>query len=284
MPKCVKCQRHPSDPTNLDGWCKYCEVAYGQLEETLNEYLSIFGGGVPSKRPPPWMESMLREFDFLYRRNAFLLGYLNTAIDVCFEFILENKTKISEKGLKELNHTNTINRNVINVLTNALVIDYDGTNITSGKIIERMRQIKWAGIPIGEPRFQQKVQELNGLIAIALTKALFDIYGSRGKGDRFPRTAISLLHFFSGIIIDAESKNIDINPIRQMSEFSSIIAYQLNKRQKDFLFWQFLGLLDGRDRIIYDYNEINDSLKLKDNVIEYLERMRERLRTRGRLR
>jgi hypothetical protein len=243
------------------------------MEIVISEYIET------DAKPATTTELMMAELDFLYKRNITLFGYLNTAIEVCFDFIFYEQTRIPNIDLKELNQSRLPNDEITEVLGKGLLITQDDDYIYPGPLTEKMSNLRLARIPIRDPKWQAAMTEVIGLIAIALTKALFEIYGAeKGKRARFPRSAMATLHLLAHMLLQAEKSGTPIDPRLALDEFFKLTTGMLTKRQRRFATYMFLSVVDGRPRLLEDYDESKNEFVFADVVVNFLERMREQIR------
>ncbi len=280
--KCPKCRVESADPHNEHGWCLRCETSHMMMEIVLEEY--IHSGA----KPDQVTQLMMSELDFLFKRNTTLFGYLNTAVEVSFNFLFADENRIARDDLREMNQSRLSNEEIADVLVRALLIKDDGMYFTPGPLTERMRDMRLARISIRDPDWQEAMTEAIGVMALALTKSLFEIYGAqKGRGARFPRSAMSILHLLAYLIIEAERTGSPINPHLALNEFFRVTAKMLTPRQRKYAIYSFISVVDGRARLLKDFDNSKQELVFADVVVNFLERIRElireykRARTRG---
>lgn len=273
--KCPKCRVEKRNILHENGWCKKCYVSHMMMSLIIKEYVE--SKGKPDRR----MELMMMELDFLYKRNTTLFGYLNTATEVCFDLVFSNEAypKIEISELDELNHSRLPNDEILKILEKSLLINIDDGHIVPGNIIEKIRTLRLAEISIRSEEFHAAITEMIGLIAVALTKALFEIYGvEEGRGSRFPRSAMAVLHLLAHLIIEADENNQPINKELALEKYFELMTKMLTPRQRKFFLYQFISFIDGRARILKDYDDENKNLIIDDVVVDFLERIRELIR------
>lgn len=277
--KCPKCRYEPEDESHIDKWCKKCDTSHMMMDIVLDEYISTNG------RPDVTTELMMAELDFLYKRNITLFGYLNTAVEVCFDFLFYDMTRIPRTDLKELNQSKLPDDEIITVLEQGLLIRQDKVNIYPGVLTDKMANLRLARIQIRDPEWQRAMTEVIGLIAIALTKALFEIYGAqKGRGARFPRSAMATLHLLAHLMLEADRTGNPVDSRLALTEFFNITSGMLTRRQQRYATYIFLSVVDGRPRLLEDYDDSKDELVFADVVVNFLERTREQIREHKRRR
>jgi len=254
--KCELCKRNsPFKTTKL---CDNCDLSIYQIDTILALYLE-------NQSPPQWLiDGLIEIASWAYVGNPHGSGYFNTANEIVEIFAIERQKTIAISELEEINYTNLPSNMVLQILKNALIIDYDMENIIPGPISKKLIQIRWEGYEMNSPEVKLKIKEIQGIIAVAITKSL--IHNSHK-----PQKALGLFKLMSKIILDSDSSGI-ISP--DISDYDLEIALnKLPSRQQNKIVRQIVGLSDGETKIITD-KDIEGKMPLKENVKIYLENMR----------
>ncbi|MFQ6061277.1 MAG: hypothetical protein ACE5KV_08325 [Thermoplasmata archaeon] len=271
--ECPKCRVEPVNPHNEHGWCSRCETSHMMMEIVLDEYIQS------DAKPDQVTQLMMSELDFLFKRNTTLFGYLNTAVEVSFNFLFAEENRIPRDDLREMNQSRLPNDEIADVLKQALLIEDDGMYFTPGPLTERMRDMRLARISIRDPDWQEAMTEAIGVMAVALTKSLFEIYGAQsGRGARFPRSAMSLLHLLAYLILEAERTGEPVNPRLALNDFFRVTTGMLTPRQRKYAIYLFISVVDGRARLLQEFDNSKQELVFADVVVNFLERTRELMR------
>ncbi len=241
----------------------------------VNEYISTDGN------PDPVTSLMMAELDFLYKRNVTLFGYLNTAMEVLFQFVLGGDDMIPVSDLKELNVTRLKDKDVLRILEGALLIRVEGSNILPGILVDRLRSLRLEAVSVRSGEFQQAVMETTGVISVSLTKSLFDIYGTT-NGRRFPRSAMAVLHLLASIVMEADDNGTAVDKEMALERFYRLMSKMLTVRQQRFALYQLVSFVDGRVRLLEDIDSDREVIIWGDVMVDFLERSRELIRELGR--
>jgi hypothetical protein len=262
--RCELCKRN--SPLRTTKLCDACDLSIFQINTILSLYLE-------SESPPQWLTNGLIEIaSWAYIGNPHGSGYFNTANECVEIFAIDRHETIPISDLEEINYTNLPANKVLQILKNALIIDYNTENILPGPISKKLIQIRWDGYEMNSPEVKSKIKEIQGIIAVAVTKSLL-------QNAHKPQKALGLFKLMAKIILDS---NISGNISPYISDYDLDIA--LNKipsRQQNKIVRQIVGLGDGETKIITD-KDIEGKMPLKEDVKVYLENMRERYRERER--
>ncbi len=247
------------------------------MEIILDEYTQTGG------QPEGILALMMAELDFLYKRNTTLFGYLNTASELTFEFVLGEAPTVAIADLREVNFTRLPDTEVLRLMETALLVTRDHERLSPGPLTLKLKDLRMQEFRVRSPEFQAAMSQAIGVIAVALTKALFDLYGvEEGRGGRFPRSAMAVLHLLAALVIEADANHRPIDSRLPYDRFLSITQKMLTARQQRFAVYLFVSILDGRARLIKDYDPTEHTLVLDDVVVKFLERIRELIRERER--
>ena len=262
--KCELCKRNSRLKTTK--LCDNCDLSIFQINTILSLYLE-------NQSPPQWLIAGLIEIaSWAYIGNPHGSGYFNTANEIVEIFAIDRHETIAISDLDEINYTNLPANKVLQILKNALVIDYDTQEIVPGPISKKLIQIRWEGYEMNSPEVKLKIKEIQGIIAVAITKSLM-------QNSHKPQKALGLFKLMSKLILDSEISG-NISP--DISDYDLDIALnKLPSRQQSKIVRQIVGLSDGETKIVTD-KDIEGKMPLKENVKIYLENMRERYRERER--
>jgi hypothetical protein len=241
------------------------------MDLILQEYIDNNG------EPDELMKFMMSELDFLFKRNIRLFGYLNVAAEISFDLVFAGEISVNKTELKELNKTRLPNDKIIHILEQGLLVRDIGDEIVAGPIIEVVKNVRFTGIELRDPQFGQTMRELIALIAIALTKGIFDLYGF-GKENIFPRSAMAVLHLLADMMIKAEETGNPIDVKYQLKDYYTVMRPMVTPRQQTFFIFQFISIIDGQVRLLDDIDTENGELIVNKKVVAFLERMRELIR------
>jgi len=215
-------------------------------------------------------------------RNTTLFGYLNTACELTFAFVLGRERRIAVSDLKEMNYTRLTEAEILRLMQTALLVRIHDGALIPGPITEKLYALRMEETRIRTPEFQAAMAQTIGVIAVALTKALFDLYGMEEGGGRFPRSAMAILHLLAALVIEADENGRPIDPHLAYNRFLDLTHKMLTPRQQRFAVYQFVSIADGRARLLKDFDSRTSELIFDDVVVNFLERIRELIRERER--
>jgi hypothetical protein len=245
--------------------CDTCELTLFQIDTIISEYLL---------NPPSWLVEGVTEISsWVYNGNPRGAGYFNTANEIVEVFAIERKEEFPLEELKEMIYTNLPEKQVLKILKEALIIDYDTESIYPGPLSKKLMDIRWEGYEMDSLEVRKKIKEMHGIISVSITKGLL-------SRDKFkPQKALSPFKLVSRIILESNENN---GIARDISEYDIDMAFlKLSQRQKNKIRREMCGFSDGETKIIKD-KDIKGDMPLKDAVIIYSENMRERFRERNR--
>lgn len=243
--------------------CQRCELSLFQVTEILETYIK-------ENPPPDWLVEAIGELSWIFREYPRTKAYLNTAMEVIWIFILDEVDEVDADEIIEVNYTVLARDRIISLLEEALIVRRKDGKILPGSLVEKIRDIRWGGYELNTPEMKKRFLEIQGILAVSLIRALIR------ERTFIPRRAIAVLHVLSANMMRSGEQ---INPVIP-EEVYEIACVGLTSRQKKHIEWIMCGFLDGQTKII---NDVTDKgLSLKDTMIMYSQKMRERWRTRER--
>lgn len=243
--------------------CRRCELSLFQVTDILQTYIR-------EKQPPDWLVSAVGELAWIFSEYPRTKAYLNTAMEITWTFILDGLIEINVDDVSEVNFTMLSRDRIINLLEEAMIIKKHKEKLLPGPLVEKLRNVRWEGYQLNTPEIKEKLLEIQGILSIALTRALV-----REKSF-LPRRALAIFHMLSENMIQSGEQ---IKPVIPEFVFRAASA-GLTARQKRHIQYIMSGFLDGHTKIISDV--VDGELSLKDVMVEYCKNMRERWRRRER--
>jgi hypothetical protein len=247
--------------------CEPCKLAMFQLDQILGAYME---GDVPES----WISRMVKDLDFMFERSLRTKGYFNAAVELLYIFAIDKEDSTKREDLEELSYSGIPVEKLLNVLESAQIIRINGEELTPGRLMDKLRTIRWEGYQLDTMQVATKLQEAYGIISIAITRGII------ARQEYIPRSAMAILHLLSKQMLDSgDGIQVEVPPLRQ----DACLAIATT-RQEQHLKYAMSGLnTQGRPRIIKDIDDEGNML-LKEETIEYLTNMRERYRVRERTR
>jgi len=278
---CRICQ---SNPEFENGFCTYCNDVVFYLDDVINEF---FKGTNSDQR----IINALREFSWIYAGYPFLWGFYNSIINTIYYFIMNpEKTYITEGDLDYFDFTSLDRNDVLDVLFESQALKRPSSSSPGRFDMGNLSKILTIRIrdELSEDaeRFKAAAEEMFGITSIILTNILIKKKLNNPEKRILPRKAISLFLTFAHIIKDNIESGKDIPSEFHKSlldEQQKLICVSKNTQLKFML--ELLGLTyisPGIPNIVSSVEHSRGTLKFKNNTINLLEYMRERLRERER--
>lgn len=223
--------------------------------------------------PPYWLVDAVKELAWIFREYPVTQAYFNTAMELTEMFTIDRMDHVSIEEIDEINYTNLPREKILTILEEALLIERKEDNVSPGPLVKKLMMIKWEGYEMNTPEVEGKLREIHGILTVALTRSMIR--------DRtyLPRRALAVFYLLSNKLI--ADGDVEITPF--LEEYSIDIAMaKLTHRQRNRLLRVMSGFLDGETKIISDRPEGDGAPPLKDIMVVYLNKMRERWRTRDR--
>lgn len=243
--------------------CRRCELSIFQVTEILQTYIR-------ESQPPDWLVSAVGELAWIFSEYPRTKGYLNTAMEVMWIFTLDGLDEVSVDGVSEVNFSGLPRDRIIALLEEAMIVERKEEKLFPGPLIRKLRQVRWEGYGLNTPEIKEKLLEIQGILSIALTRALIR------EGTFLPRRALAVFNMLSENMIRSGEQIKLIIP----EYIYNVATARLTARQKMHVQYIMSGFLDGHTKIISDVTD--EGLSLKDVMIEYCTKMRERWRRRER--
>jgi hypothetical protein len=267
--KCDCCKLPEFELEDYEGVkiCKKCQLSIFQITDILETYLK-------EDAPPKWIINIVKELAWIYKKNPRTMGYFNTAEEISKVFLFDSVTKISNEELKELNYSTLPNNKILSLLKEGLIVELNDEYILPGPLVKKLQQVKWEEVAISAPRLQSKLLELNGIVTIAITRAMIT------TKEQIPRQSLSIFHLLSNQILLSDDDE-DVENIIPEYSFEGTMFSLLNNMQVDRVLRTMTGFGDGSTKLIEDIDDHNE-IHLNKTTTIYLNQMRERWRTRVR--
>lgn len=262
MSKCELCGRKVGGNREYHDKCRI--TAY-QLEEIIEIYRN-------NEEVPQWLSNAVAEFAFVYEENMREKAVFKSAGEIAEEFVISGKEKLRRDNIDYMIRSRRPNKEILRTLEEGMIIELKNGKIFPGEMIGQCRKIADRGIELNEPESKKARQEMFGFLAIALTWSLV-------TQDRKykPRYALSIPKIITEQIRGAREGEDELISIRFQNATKELKKYQRDKLMERMAGW----VPSGDNRIIKDISFDGTPL-LKDCMVEYTDRMRERLRERMR--
>lgn len=259
--KCEFCGYRIRGEGKLHGECQRTKF---QIEEIINLYLE--------GEPPDWLTNALAELSWLYEENIRYSSFFNAASEIAEFFIIGGEQFISIDTLDTLNISSIPNSRIIQCLVDSKLIEVNDNKIFPTKILKQGRNEIMKGNELGSEIATNKRKEFYGFLAVSLTKMLMDNLSFGG----FPHDAIAIFQVISFQMYGAEEGENVLTPGRITSGMRDLTKYRRMRKCRKMAGFDS----SGHTKIIKDKQ--GEDYILKDEIVEYVDQMRERYRDRER--
>jgi len=243
--------------------CRRCQLSIFQVIEILEIYIK-------ENPPPDWLVKAISELAWIFNQYPRTKGYLNTAMEVTWMFTLDGLDEVGVDDVMEVNYSNLPRDKILALLEEAMIVERKVDRLSPGPLVRRLREVRWEGYQINTAEIQEKLLEIQGVLTVALTKSLIH------TRSYLPRRALAVFNLLSSNMIRSGE---NINPVIPEYVYDAACS-GLSSRQRKHIEWIMCGLLNGHTKIFADVTE--EGLAMKDVMIEYSQKMRERWRARQR--
>jgi hypothetical protein len=246
-----------------------CDIALFQVEEAVELYLA--------GDPPDWLRKAMTHIGWIFESYPLTAAYLNLATEIMFDFVIGGEASIDDAELTELNYMRVSPNAVKKVLEESYLIETGDSKVYPGRLVDEISKLRLTEYNLKNDEFREKVQEVRGVLSVALTLALV-------RFGRFkPQRPLSLFRILAQNMLNSGlNDSADIS--RTLSEQSFEDAcVAISARQKRRLKWHISGFSTGHPYVIENIDE-NMNIVFDVDIVTYMDRMRERYRERKRAR
>lgn len=268
MAECELCEDREAQ-TNSEV-CEQCSLTLFQLEEIIEEY---YKDGEP---PDEVVSKFLRELRGVYKSNIRTRAYFSSASEIVRMFVEAGVDEIPISEISSIAQSTVAQPKLLSVLSEAKIIEKEDDVVKPGELTQSILRVQWEQLPRNSDKWARRIQEVFGLLVVSLTITLI-----RLEGDT-PRSALAVFHITSKHVIAADSMDEDevadtIPQIRVQGSFSKASAQAQENIERDLLAYG----PDGHPKLVKDVNEEGEWVP-KEISVEYMNRVLERWRDRGR--
>lgn len=260
MATCRLCGGYSKQPNSN---CERCDLSIFQVTETLELYLK-------ENPAPEWLVGGISELGSVFTENPRVQGYMNTAREVTWMFTLDKLEEVSIEDILEVNYSQIPRDDIISVLEDAHIIERRNNKIFPDALVRKLGQVRLEGFQMNTPEIASKLLEIQGILAIALINSLVK------RQKYIPKRALAVLHLLSQNMIRSRENIEQIIPFGVFEMATS----GLTSRQMRRVQYVLGGFVDGQTKVISDLTD--EGLCLKEAMVTYCEKMRERWRNNER--
>jgi hypothetical protein len=260
MGRCQICGTYARNAATL---CERCELSIFQVTETLELYIK-------ENPVPDWLIKGIGELAWIFAENPRTQGYLNTAREVTWMFTLDRSEEIGVDDVMEVNYARIPRDEILTLLEEAFIVERKGNKLFPGALVKKLQQVRLEGYAMNTYEVEGKLLEIQGILAIALIASLIK------RNKYIPRRALAVLHVLSQNMIRSGETIEQVIP----DDIFELALVGLTSRQKRHVQYIMIGFADGRTKILSDVTD--DGVSLKDVIVAYCGKMRERWRERVR--
>ena len=263
--------------------CEECDLLYLGTNTIYGMYRS---GSVED-----WAKEFVRELDFTFRRDNRAIRYFEVANEIMLLSIGRSTSRIPISDLRALrDQPRQEIQELMEVLALAAIARLMDDEVILDDLGLRLSQLLPTGVPLISEEFRGPAEEVRGAICVALAMTLIDS-AIGGNGSRRPRTYLLWMKRLSRHcarflpITDPIDKCLWGVEFFERGRRAGQYVVGISPRQREREFADVVGLGGAPSKMI-ERIEVKPGGKfdiyLKDSVVVYLERLRERYRERER--
>ena len=284
---------------SYDNICPLCELVLFQTQEILNAYSS-------GEVTPDEVRFFVPELSFTFERDPRTRRFFTIAYE-----IIEKAITMRNQGIFAKQRRSSIDMEVMTspymlpikkvtalrnlseerirefdkVLSKARIARLEGETIYLEEMAQRLVDYIPAGENLSMERYQHLVKEMKGVLCITLADTLIRQWLNGDVESGRPRKYVVYMKCLSRFLKkyweeEAMPQEISVHRFFESRDL------QVSSKQAEKTFAEdVLGLGTGQSNIIQSFREKSDGklvLLLKEQVVKFLERMRERWRERSR--
>lgn len=263
--------------------CQECDLLYLGTRTIYQMYRS---GNIED-----WAKDFVRELDFTFKRDNRSNRYFEVANEVMLLTIGRDTSRIPINELRALrDRPQEEIRELLEVLARAGIARLMGDEIVLDDLGLKLRQLLPAGVTLISEEFRAPAEEARGAICVALAMTLIEST-VEGDNSRRPRTYLLWMKRLSRHcarflpISDPIDKSMWGVEFFEGGQRAGQYAVRISPRQREREFADVVGLGGAPAKIVERIEEKRPGkfdIFLKDSVVVYLERLRERYRERER--
>jgi len=247
--------------------CPRCNTSLFIIDETLETILK-------TKRIPDEYLEGIKDLYWLCSTSPDAFAYFNVAEELLELFLLDEVEFVFNDDIIEANYSTYSLHQIIGVLEEAKLVDIRGDKIYPGAVMKQIIGLRLQKIPLDSKDMESTIQAYKSILSLVIIK-------NRMFSDYKPRGALVILHNLSELVNEAIKKGKNVLNELNGDDFDKISAESKSpKRQQKKIKRKICGFSDGYTKLIEDYE--NDNLIFKDYVVNFLDRIRERILERER--
>ena len=282
-----------------DNICPLCELVLFQTQEILNAYSS-------GEVTPDEMRLFVPELSFTFERDPRTRRFFNIAYQIVEKSINMRNQEIFTKRrrssidlevmtspymlpIKKVIALRNLSKERIRqfdkVLSKARIARLEGETIYLEEMAQRLVDYIPAGENLSMERYQHLVKEMKGVLCITLADTLIRQWLNGDVESGRPRKYVVYMKCLSRFLKKYWEEEAMPQEISVYRFFESGDLKVSSKQAEKTFAEDVLGLGTGQSNIIQSFREKSDGklvLLLKEPVVKFLERMRERWRERPR--
>ena len=284
---------------HYDNICRLCELVLFQTQEILNAYSS-------GEVTPDEMRLFVPELSFTFERDHRTRRFFNIAYQIVEKSITMRNQEIFTKRrrssidlevmtspymlpIKKVIALRNLSKERIRqfdkVLSKARIARLEGETIYLEEMAQRLVDYIPAGENLSMERYQHLVKEMKGVLCITLADTLIRQWLNGDVESGRPRKYVVYMKCLSRFLKKYWEEEAMPQEISVYRFFESGDLKVSSKQAEKTFAEDVLGLGTGQSNIIQSFREKSDGklvLLLKEPVVKFLERMRERWRERPR--
>lgn len=247
--------------------CKRCQTSLFIIDETLESILS-------SQRIPEKYLDGIKDLYWLCSTSSDAFAYFNVAEELLENFLLDEVEFVLDEDVEEANYSTYSLVLILSTLEEARLIKFDGDTIRPGELMNQIMNLRLQKIPLDSENMESTIQAYKSILTLVIVK-------NRMFSNFKPRGALVILHNLADLVNNAIKNSEEVGKTMNGDNFDKVSAEAKSpRRQQKKIKRKICGFSDGYTKLIEDVED--ETLILKDYVVDFLNHIRERILERER--
>lgn len=268
------------DPLSGIPICKNCQISLFQiktLKNTLRESI------MHKEKPPEWALKAANKITEILSNYPEFLAYKNVVSEVVWEYIIDDEAQIEGieiEDLVSLKYTYKNKTEILQELYKLGIVDItNDRKLLPGKLLQSLLEIKKVyGDNFRSVNWEMYTSAIQAIFMLDITEKHVDAYLSGHKKKNL-KQVLTIFKILSRVIEDNLDKTVypEIFSIAQV-DFDLLLSLLGDKKTKLKFYVNITGIVDGKSKLVEDFDEEAHEFKLHKDFNEYIIRMIERIR------
>jgi len=268
------------DPLSEVPICKNCQISLFQIEE-LRDVLRY--SIMHKENPPEWALKAANKITEILSNYPEFIAYKNVVSEVVWDYIIDEEAQIEGIEIDELVSLKYAYRNkneILQELYKLGIVDItNNRKLLPGNLLLPLLEIKEVyGDNFSSVNWEMYTSAIQAIFMLDITKKHIDEYLT-GRKKRNLRQVLTIFKILSRVIEDNLDKTSypEGFSIAQI-DFDIMLSLLGDKRTKLKFYVNVTGILDGKSKLVEDFDDKNRVFKIHKDFKEYIIRMIERIR------